>query len=253
MGLEATLRLDASRNRLEFRLDSGPSSALDQQLVLHFFHSTRAGRDRTVLGALAGIVGAGISELNPLSSFPLGTLIAAIFMVALGMYLANWWRILSVLEDIGAIAWRKIEPWGRRWLPVGNPFQAFGLGVIWGWLPCGLVYAVVAWSLTTGDIQQGAMLMLGFGLGTLPTLILMGSAAVQLKHLFQSQVVRTTAGIIIIVFGVYTGYMGLTQQTPIHHSQPSSQSLLGYSFSARPALRLYASMLQGHGSQAYAG
>ncbi|MEE8364523.1 MAG: FixH family protein [Gammaproteobacteria bacterium] len=49
MGLEATLRLDASRNRLEFRLDSGPGSALDQQLVLHFFHSTRAGRDRTVL------------------------------------------------------------------------------------------------------------------------------------------------------------------------------------------------------------
>lgn len=173
-------------------------------------------------------------------------------MVALGMYLANWWRILSVLEDIGAIAWRKIEPWGRRWLPVRNPLQALGLGVIWGWLPCGLVYAVVAWSLTTGDIQQSAMLMLGFGLGTLPTLLLMGSAAAQLKHLFQRQVVRTTAGVIIIVFGVYTGYAGLSQQAHILHSSLSNQSSPDLvSFSAKPALRLYASMLQGHGSQAY--
>ncbi len=49
LGLEATLRLDASRNRLQFRLDSGASSVLDQQLVLQFFHATRAGRDQTVL------------------------------------------------------------------------------------------------------------------------------------------------------------------------------------------------------------
>jgi hypothetical protein len=49
MGLEATLHLDPSRNRLQFRLGSGPSAALDQQLVIHFFHATRAGRDQTVL------------------------------------------------------------------------------------------------------------------------------------------------------------------------------------------------------------
>ncbi len=182
-------------------------------LLLKHLLAYNAGRilSYTLIGALAGLVGAGVSELNPLPSLPIGAFIASIFMVALGMYLANWWRILSILEGMGAFVWRKIEPWGRRWLPVSNPLQAFGLGIIWGWLPCGLVYAVVAWSLTTGNMQQGAILMLGFGLGTLPTLVLMGVATAQLRHIIQRQAVRTTAGIIIIVFGVYTGYVGLTQ------------------------------------------
>ena len=105
-----------------------------------------------------------------------GKLFAAAFMIALGLYLADWWRGLALLEKLGMKLWRHIQPLAQRLFPIDNPPQAFLLGLLWGWLPCGLVYSVVAWSLTAGSALDGAKLMLGFGLGTLPALLIAGNA-----------------------------------------------------------------------------
>ncbi len=181
----------------------------------------------TLSGAIAGMIGAEISKLSPSTDLPIGPLIAAAFMILLGMYLANWWRILSILERLGFVIWKRIEPWGRRWLPVKNPWHAFGLGIVWGWLPCGLVYAVIAWSLTTGDIQQGALLMLGFGLGTLPMLLLMGATMARFNQFIQHQYVRTFSGMMIIAFGIYTGISGFSHHEH-KHAQNSFNSTLAH-------------------------
>lgn len=159
------------------------------------------------IGAISGLIGSSIAPFVP-TGLPLGKIITSLFLIALGLYLANWWRALTWLERFGSILWRRIEPFGRRWLPVHNPLQAFGLGLVWGWLPCGLVYTVVAWSLTTGDWQQGALLMFGFGLGTLPMLMVMGSTASSLRLILKRQSVRTASGIAIILLGIYTAYTG---------------------------------------------
>ena len=176
-----------------------------------------------VIGLLAGALGASLAPtgINPV----VGKLVAAAFLIALGLYLANWWRGLVVLEKIGHKLWQHIQPLSKRLFPIRTLWQAYLLGLLWGWLPCGLVYAAVAWSLTTGDAFEGALLMLGFGLGTLPAMLLAGNVLSVLGDWVRSPVVRTTAGVMVILFGVYNGYSGLTSQPHQHHTDLSSTVL----------------------------
>jgi len=174
-----------------------------------------------LVGLLAGTLGASLAELGLSPIF--GKLFAAAFMIALGLYLANWWRGLAVLERLGARLWRHIQPLGQRLFPIHNPFQAFLLGALWGWLPCGLVYAVVAWSLTTANSIDAALLMLGFGLGTLPAMLLAGNAFNYLKRWIKAPAIRTSAGILIMAFGLYNGISSLAKP-PHHHHQPGSSA-----------------------------
>jgi hypothetical protein len=141
--------------------------------------------------------------INPEAARLTGRLISAGFMLALGLYLAGWWQGLGWLERAGGHVWRRIEPLGRRFLPPRSPVQALGLGLVWGWLPCGLVYSVLAWSAAAGGAAGGAQLMLAFGLGTLPMLLAMGTAAQLLVRLTRLSWVRQLAGIMILLFAAY--------------------------------------------------
>jgi sulfite exporter TauE/SafE len=176
-----------------------------------------------LVGLLAGTLGAGLAELGvkPIA----GKLFAAGFMIALGLYLANWWRGLALLEKLGSRLWRHIQPIGQRLFPISSPLQAFLLGALWGWLPCGLVYATVAWSLTTANAFDAALLMLGFGLGTLPAMLLVGNAFNYLKNWVRSPLVRTSAGTLLIAFGVYSGFSGIFGSQHQHHTDLSSTFL----------------------------
>ncbi len=189
-----------------------------------------------LVGLLAGSLGSGAAALgvSPLA----GKLLAAAFMIALGLYLANWWRGLAMLERIGAKLWRHIQPLGQRLFPIRSTPQALLLGMLWGWLPCGLVYAAVAWSLTTGNPVDGALLMLGFGIGTLPALLVAGNVLGQLKRWAGAPAVRTTAGIVIIIFGLYSAFAGLTRQGAHHHTgaRPTRAATLGADSTRVPAI-----------------
>ncbi len=155
----------------------------------------------TLLGALAGGLGAGLLLLTDLrQAQQLLQIIAALFMGALGLYLGGWWSGLRHVERLGGSVWRRIEPLGRGLLPVATPGRAFLLGMLWGWLPCGLVYSVLIWSLAAGSAEQGARLMLGFGLGTLPNLLLMGVLAARLAGFVRQPWPRRVAGGLVLVF-----------------------------------------------------
>jgi sulfite exporter TauE/SafE len=130
-------------------------------------------------------------------------LLAGLFMILLGLYLADWWRGLSLLERVGGHVWQYLEPLGRRLLPVRNPGQALLLGLVWGWLPCGLVYSVLIWSMAAGNWWEGGMLMLSFGVGTLPNLLLMGVFAARAAALVRNTWTRRTAGGFVTLFGLY--------------------------------------------------
>jgi sulfite exporter TauE/SafE len=156
-----------------------------------------------VAGAIAGTLGSQLYSLvaSELAS-EVGRWISGIFMIALGIYLAGWTRLLAPIERIGAHAWRHIEPLGRRFLPVDSPRHALGLGLIWGWLPCGLVYSALVWAMASGDTLSGAQLMVAFGLGTLPMLLLMGATARWLGGLVRKHWIRRLAGAVIMAFAV---------------------------------------------------
>jgi sulfite exporter TauE/SafE len=157
-----------------------------------------------IAGALAGGIGTWTAHLLSIHHAQLGLqILAGLFMILLGLYLAGWWSILSRLEQAGGLLWRRIEPWGRRFLPVRTPLQAFSIGLIWGWLPCGLVYSVLVWAVGAGGPLEGGLLLLSFGLGTLPVLLAMGTAAATLAGLVRRPMVRATAGALVILFGMY--------------------------------------------------
>ncbi len=155
-------------------------------------------------GALAGGVGAWAANLVSVHRAQLGLqVVAGLFMILLGLYLAGWWPVLGHLERAGGVLWRRIEPLGRRLLPVRTLPQALGIGLVWGWLPCGLVYSALVWAIGAGGAGKGALLLLGFGLGTLPALLAMGTAAAVLAGWVRRPIVRQTAGALVVLFGIY--------------------------------------------------
>jgi sulfite exporter TauE/SafE len=164
----------------------------------------------TVAGALVGGLGLLAANLALLHRGQLALQgLAALFMIALGLYLGGWWGGLAHIERAGAGIWRRLEPLGRRLVPVRGPAHAFGLGLVWGWLPCGLVYSVLVWALTAGGPGQGALLLLGFGLGTLPNLLAMGLVAGRMAVFTRQPWVQRSAGLLVIAFGVLEGYRAL--------------------------------------------
>lgn len=131
---------------------------------------------------------------------------AAVLMIVLGLYLAGWTSVLVHIEKAGAGLWRILEPQARRFLPVRTIPQAFVLGLLWGWLPCGLVYSVLLWSVASANAVDGALLMLCFGLGTLPNLLAMGVFAQRLSALVRNLRVRQLAGVMVMGFGLWNLY-----------------------------------------------
>ena len=157
----------------------------------------------TIAGALAGAVGASsffLAHILPVQNVLYA--LSSIMLILLGLYLAGIWAGVTQLERVGGLFWRKLQPYSRRFIPVQNLRQSLMVGAIWGWLPCGLVYSVLIAAIATANPVQGATLMLCFGLGTLPTLLAMGLAAVKLKSMLQLRWVRTASGWVVIVFGV---------------------------------------------------
>ena len=220
---------------LNMGVTDGPTSQPRSLLLYQLSYNGGRISSYLLVGLLAGTLGAGLRQLglSPVA----GELVAAAFLIALGLYLANWWRGLAVLEKFGHKLWRYIQPLGKRLFPIRSPLQAYLLGLLWGWLPCGLVYAVVAWSLTTANAYDGAMLMLGFGLGTLPAMLIAGKVFSFFKDWVTSPLVRTSAGVLIIAFGLYNGFTGLRPQQH-HHTDLSSTVLQqpGNSLTRVPAI-----------------
>ena len=123
-------------------------------------------------------------------------------IIFVGLQLAFGWRILAPLENAGARLWKRIAPAAKGLVPVETTTQALGLGLIWGWLPCGLVYSVLLLAATTAEATSGGMVMIAFGLGTMPAMVATGVSASKLAQFMSGK--RMGAGILIIVLGLAT-------------------------------------------------
>ncbi len=190
------------------------------RIAYHFSYNAGRILSYSAAGTLAGLVGAQSTKLPLDIVVPVGELAAGLVMIALGLYLAGWSQITARMEIVGQFAWRYIQPLGKRFLPVNTPLHAFGLGLIWGWLPCGLVYSALALALVSASPIRGALLMLGFGLGTLPILLLMGGAYEHLRGIIRSPAMRRFAGVAIVAVGIYTSVSAVIG----HTHQPAADS-----------------------------
>ena len=173
-------------------------------LVL-FYHAGRI-FSYSFIGALVGFTGS-IASKNiglPLAGM---RIIAALFLILLGLYLGQWLMWLNKIESIGKILWNKISPYSKKLIPVDSHTKAISLGFLWGWLPCGLVYSTLTWALASANIINGTLIMLFFGLGTLPALLSISLGAVSIKPLLSNDLFRKSTAIMVILYGIYSIYI----------------------------------------------
>lgn len=156
-----------------------------------------------VLGALVATFGNTLIAVMPSIAGPL-RLAGGVIIVLIGLQIAFNWRVLQPLERMGARIWESIAPLAKGLLPVTSLPKAAALGLMWGLLPCGLVYSVLLVAATTADSVQGALIMAAFGLGTLPAMLATGLGAIQLNRVLGRAGARLGAGLLIVIVGVLT-------------------------------------------------
>ncbi|RMO12161.1 hypothetical protein ALQ47_00283 [Pseudomonas cichorii] len=152
-------------------------------------------------GLLLGLAGWAVAN-SPLAMAM--RVIAALLLIAMGLYLAGWWSGLTRIERLGRGLWRHLQPVATRLLPISSLPRAMLLGALWGWLPCGLVYSTLLWAASQGNAMDSALLMLAFGLGTWPVLLATGLAAERTTALLRKRGMRMVGGLLVILFGLWT-------------------------------------------------
>ena len=167
----------------------------------------------TAAGAIVGALGqAGVAWRGDVvlrQTFMMG---AGVALLLLALFMLGWSPLVRVMEALGARLWRYLQPWTRRFLPVDTIPRALGLGALWGWLPCGMVYAVLLTAAATADALDGALVMAVFGLGTLPNLLAVAVFAHRFKHYTGIRGMRIAGAMTVAAFGIYAITHGVHPQ-----------------------------------------
>lgn len=157
-----------------------------------------------LIGALMGALSQMGNLLNMAHGWQQGLLVMAnILLLLMGLYLAGLGAWAAKIEHVGKPIWRKLNPYLNRLLPIRSLPACVGVGMIWGWLPCGLVYNASLYALGSGSMQQGALYLLAFGVGTLPNLLAMGWFATQLRGVLHHAKWRLTAGLWVMAWACW--------------------------------------------------
>ena len=175
--------------------------------LLAFTLAYNAGRivSYALAGALFGWFGALVfAAANAGPAAWLLRLAAAVITVAMGLYIAGWLPRFARVERLGEPLWRALEPLGRRLLPVHTLGRAALYGAVWGWLPCGLVYAMLIAAPAQSSMLGGALHMALFGLGTLPVMLGTGMLAGRLRGWTGNSALRQLAGLGVVGLGLFT-------------------------------------------------
>lgn len=181
------------------------------------------------IGALFGGLGyafgtaAQVTQWSLILRVGLGVVLVMIgLQLALPRLRAN--PLTRLMEKLGARFWRWIAPLAQRLRPAENGRHLFALGLLWGWLPCGLVYSMLALAAVSGSAANGAATMIAFGVGTLPAMVGVGVAsgiAGSGLSALRRPVVRRLLGAAVIVSGIWIAAMpmqhALMNSTGTHH------------------------------------
>jgi hypothetical protein len=178
----------------------------------------------TIGGALAGAAGRVITSGIPTElTFRTLQLLACLMLITAGLRLAGWLPQVALLERVGLRVWRHVQPLSRGLLPLDSHAKAAVLGLIWGWLPCGLVYSMFMTSATQADAGRGALSMAAFGLGTFPGMLAAAYALGRAPNVLKRPQVRRLAGALVVVIAI--GWFARQWLAPAgahaHHHHPA--------------------------------
>ncbi|MCF7970463.1 MAG: sulfite exporter TauE/SafE family protein [Methylococcaceae bacterium] len=156
------------------------------------------------------LAGLAIGLIESIVTMPLGEahghqalkLISALIITGAGFYIAGWFPSFAYIEKTGSRFWKTIEPYGRKLIPVATLKQAFLFGMVWGWIPCGLVYTALALAATSGDIVTSGLAMLAFGLGTLPAVIGTGLVSSFISRISSLRTTKQIIGMLLVLVAI---------------------------------------------------
>ena len=155
-----------------------------------------------IAGLIVGLAGFWLSQ--QLAALNLLRYLAGIMLILMGLYLAQWFNGIAFTEKLGSKLWPFIQPLGKRFMPVNSVRDAIAVGMVWGWLPCGLVYSAMIWASLEASVIGSMLIMLFFGLGTLPAMLASGYFAQSLGNFIKQRCFRSSAGLMMIGFGVWS-------------------------------------------------
>lgn len=202
-------------------LSLSPEIRHKKTLLLPFVFNYNLGRivSYAMAGALAGLIQSlATLQLGEIHGHRLLQILSAIIMAGAGLYIAGWFPRFAYIEKAGMHFWKTIEPFGRKLIPVKTRTHAFLFGMVWGWLPCGLVYAALALAATAGDVSKSSLTMLAFGLGTLPAVMGVGIMTGILTRLSRMQRFKQVVGLFMIVLALLAALPWLNPMAIINHS-----------------------------------
>lgn len=128
--------------------------------------------------------------------------LAGVLLILMGLAIMGWSASIIWTERLGKKVWARIQPIWQRFLPPRTFPGALMAGLLWGWLPCGLVYGIWISALASGDPLDGALIMFAFGLGTLPNVLTLAWLSRRFTRFLQNPLLRRVAGAVVIVAGV---------------------------------------------------
>ncbi len=154
-----------------------------------------------LLGVLAGLISQSSEHLGALLYLRIA---AAILMILVGLYLLQWWNGLLVIEKAGLGLWKKIQPIASKINPSRSVFHAWISGMIWGLIPCGLVYSALGIALAKGSVENSLGFMAAFGLGTLFPMLLMAVGFSSIAQWLKKPLFKWLVSFSMIGFGVWS-------------------------------------------------
>lgn len=133
--------------------------------------------------------------------------LGAMMLLLMGLYISQIWQGLRHFEKLFMPFFTPLKILSKRFLPLTNPLKAIPYGMLWGWLPCGLIYSTLAWSMSAGSAIHSALTMCFFGLGTLPGLIAISLTTDTLKNLLRHPLTKKVVGFFVFTYGIVLLYL----------------------------------------------
>lgn len=200
---------------------SGPRSPA----ITLAYHAGRIG-SYTLLGGLLGFAAGSID----IAAWTVGLrYLAGVMLIGMGLYVADWWRGMALLERAGARLWRPVQNLASRWLPVRRWPQGFALGLCWGMMPCGLIYSSLAWAATAQNAASSALMMFLFGLGTLPAMLATSFGAQGLQGFLRRRGLKLLIALLLVASGAWTLYITALHGSHASHAGPRNGAPVDHS------------------------
>lgn len=153
----------------------------------------------SLLGLIASLVGVAIFQSIMSNSAPRIVLGAVLVLIGLAMF---GLPLFNELEKFGMRFWQSLAPLRKKVFPIDSFGKALFAGLLWGFLPCGLVYGALMMAIAGNNIATGAALMFVFGLGTMPMLIATQKTVGILQSSIKNFRLRQINGVIMMLSGL---------------------------------------------------